>query len=321
MHSSTPSGRYLARWSLAMVLCGGCASHPEATDAGPADAGESAYAIAQTFDSHIAGLWSGAATQTVLGTFPLMNFDLRPASGNAMFGRVDLSAGNSLRFEFMIETFNGQDTLVYRNGGYFMNILRDTRTNLIDHDDAAGTYHFCAESGGCSFVDALWTFTDATHLTLDVHVNGSMHLLWEATRKEPRPLPSPFPANAESQGDGTAPFPALPELDATVTWSTPLAAAADVWVLLSTTACVSTTSCNVSRGISATAPEGATSASVSIQQLLPGTYNVLGVVDRNNDLDMTLAPAPGDSVSDPYSTVTVSGTGTQNVSLAATIDL
>ena len=44
----------------------------------------------------LAGLWSGPATMTPLGTFPLMNMDLRAASGQVLFARADLDALTSL---------------------------------------------------------------------------------------------------------------------------------------------------------------------------------------------------------------------------------
>src|SRR5690606_6437664 len=118
---------------------------------------------------------------------------------------------NSLRFAFSIETIGGQEQLVYRNGGYFLGILRDTRTILVEQGE--NSYRFCAVDGGCDYIDALWELQSATELVFDVKVKGSPHVLWIADRVEARSLPDPFPIDESSQGSGDAPFPAMPTLE------------------------------------------------------------------------------------------------------------
>ena len=86
----------------------------------------------------LAGLWSGPATMTPLGTFKRMNMDLRAASGQVLFARADLDVFNSLRFAFEVEAPGGAPTLVYRNGGYFLGLLRDSRTALVEQGDLSG---------------------------------------------------------------------------------------------------------------------------------------------------------------------------------------
>ena len=264
--------------------------------------------------TRLGGLWNGSATMTPLGDFPQMPMDLRSENnGHLLFGRVDLDDQNALRFGFSIETVNGVDTLIFRNGGLFSGMSRDTRTSLVDFDETAGTYHFCAEStAGCGYVDALFTFSDATHVTLNVHVNGQQHLVWAATREETRDLPSPFPADLSSQGSGTADWPAMPELDVTVSWSPALTADADVWVVLSTTDCNSTTGagCNASRFMKAAAHAGDTSATLKMVQMHAGDYKANAVLDRNMDFEATLGPDHGDGVALPNRAVTVGATGT-----------
>jgi hypothetical protein len=140
----------------------------------------------------LAGLWSGPATMTPLGTFQLMNMDLRAASGQVLFARADLDALNSLRFAFEVEAPGGAPTLVYRNGGYFLGLLRDSRTALVEQ--GADSWRFCSTGAqGCDYIDARWTFSGADALVFDVKVKGAQHVYWEATRKETRALPEPFP--------------------------------------------------------------------------------------------------------------------------------
>jgi hypothetical protein len=320
--------RRLKGLALCLLVGAGCSNTlPVSSDAGAAiDAGtappaDSVGATASALSQRLAGLWSGSATQTVLGTFPLMNVDFRPADGHVLFGRTDLDPGDSLRFGFMIETFGGGDTLVYRNGGYFQGLLRDMRATLTEHDESRGYYRFCHQSGGCGYIDARFTFADPQHLTLDVKVKGNPHLLWQAERRETRDLPRPYPVDSQSQGPGTAPFPTMPALTATVSWPTPLKADADVWLLLSTTACVSAQSCTVSRSLSVAAAAGASSATLTLDQLHAGSYFAVAVVDRNRNLRTTLAPAPGDSLSNPFQSVDVAAHGTTSTQLTVIRDL
>jgi hypothetical protein len=174
------------------------------------------------------------------------------------------------------------------------------------------------EQGGCSFVDALFTFSSPTQMVFNAHVNGAEHLIWTVTRAESRGLPASFPAAAAPIG-GDAGWPALPQLAATVTWSTPLAAATDVWVILSDTPCGSLTStsftCTPSRSISAVAPAGATQVTVLFDQIHPGSYDTVALVDIAGSFSVTLAPAAGDGVSDPSASVVVPASGQATATL------
>ncbi len=323
--------RTIAALVLAAGPLTGCPAGGKAGDGGASTGGGSAVADAgiiagtQIF-GRMAGLWTGQAAQTPLGSFPEMNMDFRAADPNWLFGRVDLDDENSLRYGFAIEDVAGQATVVYRNGGYFQDVLRDLTTQLVDCDDDAGTYHFCAaqetcmyidggcfeEQGGCSFVDALFTFSSPTQMVFNAHVNGAEHLIWTVTRAETRTIPSPFPSAPTPLPDDAG-WPAMPQLLATVTWSSPLAAATPVWIILSDTPCGSlgstSFSCTPSRSISATAPAGATQVTVLFDQIHAGSYDAVALLDVAGTFATTLTPAPGDGVSDPSASVTVPASG------------
>lgn len=265
----------------------------------------------------LAGLWIGAASQTPLGTFPIMMMDIRDASPHVLFSRVDLDEKNSLRFAFSIENHEGKDVLIYRNGGYFLGILRDSRAALISYDPASSTWRFCAVGSGCSYIDATFTFLSADALILDVKVRGKPHLYWQAERKEKRTLPSPFPKDETSQGTGQAPFPPMPSLRATVTWNPPLTQDAEVWLLLSTTPCGLTFSCQASRSIRVFAPAGSSSAQVLIEQLHKGSYHLNAILDRNRDMATTRFPNSGDGIAFPLDqSVTIPSSGQASSSLS-----
>ncbi len=265
--------------------------------------------------TRLAGLWTGPATMTVLGDFPRMNFDMRAATPHLLFGRVDLDPFNSLRFALSIETHAGADVLVFRNGGQFMGLDRDTRTRLVEHDEPTGHYRFCAIDEGCDYIDAVFTIT-GDHLVLDVDVKGAPHLLWDATRAEPRDLPDPFPVDLASQGPGDAPFPPMPSLRTTITWAEPLAAEADVWAIVTTQPCDLQLQCTHSRSLKTTAPAGATSAELVLTQIHPGAYQLNAILDRNQNLPTTIAPDSGDGVAAPNKPFTVAATGETGVSTA-----
>jgi hypothetical protein len=326
------------RFLRLLPLCAAlCACHPRqalpqtATDAGASgDDGGTGTRGAGLF-ARLAGLWSGPAAQTPLGSFPDMNMDFGAADSHWLFGRVDLDPADSLRFGFAVESVAGQPTLVFRNGGYFHGVERDTDTVLVDADEDAGTYHFCAESsgcffsvdggclpvsGGCGFVDAVFSFSAPDQMIFNAHVNGEEHLIWTVTRKESRTIPTPFPADSSALSTDAS-WPDLPQLSVTVTWTQPLASATDVWVILSATQCASLGSpgftCSPSRTESLSAPSGATSVTVPIDQILPGSYYAVALVDIAGGFASTLAPESGDGVSDPAAMVSVSsqsGTGT-----------
>jgi hypothetical protein len=268
-------------------------------------------------------LWSGAARLTVLGDFPIMSMDIRAASDRVLFGRVDLDPDNSLRFAFFVETIDGQDRLVFRNGGEFTGMTRDTRTVLESADEASGRYRFCAlaAAGGCGYVDATFSASAPDRLLLHVLVRGQEHLTWDARRLETRTLPSPFPALPASIGLGSAPFPPLPELVANVSWTSPLAAPAPVWVLLSDQPCTVGSACALSRWIKVDAAAGATSARIVFEQIHPGTYRATALIDRNGNLGTSLSPDRGDGISNPNATVTVPATGSGSATLPILLDL
>jgi hypothetical protein len=261
-------------------------------DAGTADAGLAGV----LFFSKLSGLWSGPATMTRLGDFPVMLVDLRGVSDGFLFGQTDLDSMNTLRFGFSIETYDGKDVVAYRNGGLFQGVLRDTRTKLIESDDAAGRYRFCSVDRGCPYLDARFTFTTSDQLTFDVKVRGQQHVWWSARRVETRTLPTPYPTTLTSRGDGSAPWPTMGALSVTVRWPAPLTADADVWALLTTTACFPTFQCNASRSVKARVTAGATSTVVRIPTVHAGSYKVTTVVDRDVNFLATGAPSRGDSV-------------------------
>ena len=268
----------------------------------------------------LAGLWSGPATMTPLGTFEAMNMDMRPIGGDHwLFSRVDLDADNSLRFAFTIETIAGQDRLVYRNGGYFTGLLRDSRTILEEHSES--TWRFCAVDGGCDYIDATWELQAPDALVLDVKVEGAQHVLWLADRLEPRDVPDPFPSDHSSQGSGDAPFPDMPTLSVEVSWQDPLVDPADVWVLLSTQDCPLMGFCDFSRSLLGAADPGATSLTLNIEQVHAGAYALNAILDRDRNLAQTLFPGSGDAVSLPNQGVDVADTGTTSAQVTVLIEL
>jgi hypothetical protein len=298
-----------------------------AADAGGGDAGGGA-APGQAIFARMAGLWSGQAAQTPLGSFPEMSMDFRAEDSNWLFGRVDLDAENNLRYGFAVEDIAGQATVVYRNGGFFQGVLRDLTTQLMDFDDDAGVYHFCAaeqtcmyvdggcieEQGGCGFVDALLTFQSATSLVMNAHVNGAEHLIWTATQATPEPLPAPFPSPSTAQ-PSDASWPTMPQLSVTVSWSTALTAPTGVWVILSTMPC-QTFTCTPSRTLTTSAPAGATSATLLFDQIHAGSYDANAVLDIAGTFSTTLTPTTGDGVALPDQSITVPATGQGTASLA-----
>lgn len=279
--------------------------------------------------ARLGGLWSGAATQTPLGSFPLVNMDLRAVGARLLFGRVDLDAGNNLRFGLEIEEHDGP-VLTFRNGGYFLNILRDSRTRLIETTEGT-SWRFCsidqtpgAGDRGCGYIDARFTFADETHLRLDVKVRGRQHLLWDAERKERRELPAPFPMD-EAPQPGDAPFPDMPRLRFDVSWDGALASDADVWVILTQSDCnflnPGALGCTVSRSLLKAAPAGSTSAQLLFDQIHSGTYKATAILDRNRTLKTRLFPDSGDSVSLPNQPVTVSPTKESTASARTGINI
>ena len=60
----------------------------------------------------------------------------------------------------------------------------------------------------------------------------------EGKAKRVRTVPMPFPSDLVSRGDGGAPWPSMASVDVNVTFGTALNAPANVWVLLTTSACL-----------------------------------------------------------------------------------
>jgi hypothetical protein len=167
------------------------------------------------FLRRIVGTWTGINSNTPIGfDFP-MTVDFAPNGDSFVFGKFDIDAQNNVLWGFNIENYDGTDVLAYRNGGYLGGLLRDSRTKLVEHDAALGFYRFCAvkEMGiavdGCAYIDARYTFSAPDKMLFEVTTrSGKAHVHWEATRTAEHALPEDFPASVESQGDGSAPWPA-----------------------------------------------------------------------------------------------------------------
>ncbi len=255
----------------------------------------------------LAGLWSGPASMTPLGTFNMMNMDLRAASGQVLFARADLDPLNSLRFAFEVEAPGGVPTLVYRNGGYFLGLLRDSRTALVEQGE--DSWRFCFTGAqGCDYIDARWTFSGADALVFDVKVKGTQHVYWEAVRKEPRALPEPFPSDLTPLASD-AEFPPMPTLKVDVGWAMPLAQGGEVWAIVTTGDCDFQLSCTASRSLRVMASAGATSASLTLEQIHPGPYKLNVILDRNGNMATTLYPDAGDGLGGINQAITVDPTG------------
>jgi hypothetical protein len=249
------------------------------------------------FFAGVAGLWSGPATRTPLGDFPTMAMDLRPVDGRALFSRADLDDENALRFAFDVEDLDDGPTLVFRNGGFFLGVLRDSRTRLLDVDD--GRYHFCSVDRGCDYIDAVWT-VGGDELRLDANVLGALHVVWDAGKDEDRAL-GEFTASVVAADQ---PLPVLSALSVAVSFPA-VDDDADVWVFLSTSTCGTSFTCAVARQKKAAVAAGADHAVVVVDQLHPGDYFLNVLLDRDQDLEETLAPSRGDGVAAPDGAVSV----------------
>lgn len=267
----------------------------------------------------LAGLWSGPASMTPLGTFPQMNMDLRAASGQVLFARADLDALNSLRFAFEIEAPDGAPTLVYRNGGYFLGLLRDSRTALVEQ--GGDSWRFCSTGAqGCDYIDARWTFSGADALVFDVKVKGKQHVYWEATRKETRALPEPFPVDPTPLASD-AEFPPMPSLKIDVGWAPALTQDGEVWAIVTTGDCDLQFKCTASRSIRTPVGAGATAGTLTIDQIHPGPYKLNVILDRNGNLATTLYPDKGDGVGGLNQAFTVAPTGETAVKAQVVVTL
>lgn len=268
----------------------------------------------------LAGLWSGPATMTPLGTFQRMNMDVRAASGHVLFSRADLDEMNNLRFAFEVEAPGGEATLVYRNGGYFLGLLRDSRTKLVEHDAGAGTYRFCSIDGGCDYIDARWSFTAEDALIFDVKVKGQQHVYWDAERVSEAALPDPFPADQDPL-PGDADFPPMPRLNVDVTWPDALEVDGAVWIILTTMDCDLQLTCVHSRSLTKGAAAGSKTVSLALDQVHPGAYKLNVVLDRNGNLATTLYPDKGDGIGGLNQAVQVAPTGETDVKASIAITL
>lgn len=299
----------------------------ETTATDPTGGAESSGGVAPAEDSAeffdaIVGLWVAPVTSwTSAGSFPTMNMDVRAASDNVLFSRVDLDAENSLRFAFQLEEHEGQPQLVFRNGGEFLGILRDSKAVL--EERTGETWRFCALSAGCSYIDARFAFETEDRLRLDVDVMGMRHIEWVANRLETRTVGGGFPTPAPEPSD--APFPPMPQLEVQAQWTVPLEEAADVWLILTDTACGlnPVANCVPSRYMLAEAPAGSNNVTLVVEQIHPGQYSANAVLDRNRNLTAgVLLPDAGDAVSFPLDAPTdvpTEGTGTLMLMLDADI--
>jgi len=263
----------------------------------------------------LAGLWSGPATMTRLGNFPQMSFDLRPVGDGFVFGQTELDGANTLRFGLNIETHGGRDVLAYRNGGFFTGVLRDSRTALVE--SGPDTWRFCSVTPqGCGYIDARFTL-NGTNLVVDARVRGMPHMYWNAQRRETRTVPAPFPASLASQGDGSAPWPAMGSLRVNASWLGALAQPADVWLLLTTTACLPSFACSPSRSVSAAVASG-TTVTLTLPSVHAGSYKATVLVDLDRNFASVLRPSSGDRLAVDLD-VTVAASG--EVTLAAPANL
>jgi hypothetical protein len=188
------------------------AAAPLSTDAGLPPGASQIAGI--EFFRRIVGVWSGINSNTPLGfNFP-MTVEFSPSGPSFVFAKYELDSKDDVCWGFNIETYGGDTVLAFRNGGYLGGALRDSRLKLMDHNTAAGTYHFCAvlESGvpvsGCNYIDATYTFLAPDHMTFVVTtMSGKPHVNWDAMRTQVVSVPDPFPASIVSQGDGSMPWP------------------------------------------------------------------------------------------------------------------
>ncbi|MEM9458797.1 MAG: hypothetical protein AAGF11_31760 [Myxococcota bacterium] len=274
------------------------------------------------FLRRLPGLWVAPVTSmTSVGDFPIMAMDIRPADDRTLLSRVDLDADNNLRFAFVIEEHDGEPTLVFRNGGYFLGLLRDTRTTLVDHDPDAQTWRFCAVTAGCDYVDARFSFPADDALTLSTDVMGRPHMHWEGILREDRPLDGDFPYD-DTPGGADDPFPPMPSLRVTLSWTDPVIAPVDAWIVVSTTECGPIPgSCHPSRFARTTADAGATSVELVLDQVHAGDYFATALLDHNGNLAGTLFPDSGDLVSLPNQTVEIADRGESTASLSLLVPL
>lgn len=273
-------------------------------DAGRLPGDQGGFRSSLVLMQQLAGLWVGPASQTPLGTFPIMVMDFRAADPNVLFARTDLDADNALRMAFFIELIGETSDIVFRNGGLFMGLGRDTRTTLQSYDPEESTWRFCEPTGGCEYLDAVISFDGADELTMDVKVRGAQHMLWTASRVEERELPQPFPAELDPIGTGDAEFPPMPSLAVELSWADAAPDGAWVWVVLSDTACGLTgQGCQASRSMGMALQGGATDATLTFEQLHAGAYHLNAVLDRDGNFQSVPFPQNPDAIVFPVDPV------------------
>ena len=158
----------------------------------------------------------GTAAMTVFGDLPLLGMDVRPASDQVLFSRVDMDENASLRFAYHVEEVDGAQVLIYRNGGVFSGVPRDSRLKLVSVQQDPARWRFCDVDAGCSYADVSYEFASAAQLIMDVRINEQPHMYWDATRVESRQVPEPFPVEpAPVAADSD--FPPMPALVASST--------------------------------------------------------------------------------------------------------
>lgn len=268
------------------------------------------------------GLWVAPVTSmTSVGNFPIMAMDMRPADDRTIFSRVDLDADNNLRFAFTTEELDGESTLIFRNGGEFLGFLRDTRTALVEHNPEENLWRLCAVAGGCKYIEARISFPSEDTLIVSADVLGTPHMHWEGQLEEERAVDGEFPYDT-TPGDLTDPFPPMPTLNTTLSWTTPLAEPTEAWLVLTTSECTLVPgSCSPSRFIRGTAPAGATSIELVMDQIHAGDYQATAVLDANGNMAATLFPDSGDRVSLPNQPIAVADRGQSDASIMLLVEL
>lgn len=253
----------------------------------------------------LAGLWAGPAdSQTSLGDFVLMSMDHR-ASDGVLFARGDLDADNAIRWWLWLDDAGH---LRFENGGFFAGFFRSDSCVLDSIVD--DTWRFCAVDGGCDHIDARFAFSGSERLRLSIVVDGAPHATWDAELVEQRPSLVPPPT--------TGIAPAVPSVAVSATFAE-VPAGASVWLVLTATRCGFTFDCHASRSFRQALTAGATSTSFVVNEVHPGDYFGVVVVDTNGNFSTSPFPDGGDRVSLPDRPVTVDPVDGATLSFAATI--
>ncbi len=141
---------------LLVALCGvllAACKVPPAVCASGAELDEDVdqRAVAAAFLPLVPGVYGGAAKNTPLGDLALLTMDLRAVSGNnfdgTVFGRADVDADNTLRFQFALED-HGAPTFIFRNGGKFWASIVTRAPSWSPRAKTAGAFAFAPWSAG-----------------------------------------------------------------------------------------------------------------------------------------------------------------------------